>query len=69
MAIASVVAVHPVPLAIFELNRGAVSPDGLHSLTDADLIWPGLRLQLPTTRIDGEAPDDAHEDAKVLIPE
>jgi FtsK/SpoIIIE family/LysM domain len=31
---------------VFELNRGAQSPDG-HTLVDPNLIWPDLRLQLP----------------------
>ncbi|MCA1648280.1 MAG: LysM peptidoglycan-binding domain-containing protein, partial [Chloroflexi bacterium] len=33
--------------ALFELNRAAASPDGRHSLTDPNVIWPGLRLRLP----------------------
>lgn len=35
---------------IFQLNRGALARDG-RTLDDADLIWPGLKLQLP------DAPD------------
>jgi nucleoid-associated protein YgaU len=31
---------------VFDLNRGARSPDG-HTLVDPDIIWPDLRLQLP----------------------
>ena len=32
---------------LFEANRGARSPDGAHTLANANLIWPGLRLRLP----------------------
>jgi DNA-binding SARP family transcriptional activator/LysM repeat protein len=32
--------------ALFEANRGARLPDG-RTLTDPNLIWPGLRLRLP----------------------
>jgi DNA-binding SARP family transcriptional activator/nucleoid-associated protein YgaU len=32
---------------LFELNRGATSSDGTHTLTDPNVIWPGLRLLLP----------------------
>jgi len=31
---------------LFDLNREASSPDGEHSLTDPNVIWPGLRLRL-----------------------
>jgi len=33
--------------ALFELNRGAKSPDGTHALTNPNVIWSGLRLRLP----------------------
>ncbi len=33
---------------LFDLNRDASSPDGRHSLTDPNVIWPGLRLRLPS---------------------
>src|SRR5207302_3715568 len=32
---------------LFELNQGALSPDGRHSLSNPNVIWPGLRLRLP----------------------
>jgi DNA-binding SARP family transcriptional activator/LysM repeat protein len=32
---------------LFDLNRGAVSADGLHVLVEANTIWPGLRLHVP----------------------
>jgi DNA-binding SARP family transcriptional activator/LysM repeat protein len=32
---------------LFELNRDASGPDGKRTLTDPDVIWPGLRLRLP----------------------
>ncbi|MBV9578102.1 MAG: LysM peptidoglycan-binding domain-containing protein [Chloroflexi bacterium] len=32
---------------LFELNRGAVTDDGRHTLVDANIIWPGLHLRLP----------------------
>ena len=32
---------------LFELNRGVTSPDGTHTLTNPNVIWPGLRLRLP----------------------
>jgi DNA-binding SARP family transcriptional activator/nucleoid-associated protein YgaU len=41
---------------LFELNRGASSADGAHSLVDPNTIWPGLRLQLPEST-DLAAPD------------
>lgn len=34
---------------LFELNHAASSPNGEHSLTNPDVIWPGLRLRLPTS--------------------
>jgi hypothetical protein len=35
-----------VGLEMFELNRGARTPDG-HMLTDPNVIWPELGLQVP----------------------
>ena len=32
---------------LFAANEGSATPDGLHTLIDADVIWPGLRLKLP----------------------
>jgi len=46
--------------ALFTLNRGAASLDGKHSLTNPDVIWPGLRLRLPPEVV---APVDASEPA------
>jgi DNA-binding SARP family transcriptional activator len=50
---------------LFDLNRDGASPDGRHSLTDPNVIWPGLRLRLPVSvtepvETDGpEAPPEA----------
>ncbi|GAC1318004.1 MAG: hypothetical protein NVSMB2_12420 [Chloroflexota bacterium] len=38
---------------IFDLNRGALATNG-HTLDDADVIWPGLKLRLPDAT-DGSA--------------
>jgi len=35
---------------LFEVNRSAAQLNG-HVLTDPDLIWPGLRLKLPTAEL------------------
>src|SRR6266851_2456253 len=43
---------------LFELNRAASSPDGKHSLTDPNVIWPGLRLRLPDETAQSEAPPE-----------
>jgi nucleoid-associated protein YgaU len=32
---------------LFEANTGVTTPDGLHTLRDPDVIWPGLRLRIP----------------------
>ncbi len=50
---------------VFELNSGATSPDGRHVLSDPDLIWPGLRLQLPGT---AATADQASEDPSIGAP-
>jgi nucleoid-associated protein YgaU/DNA-binding SARP family transcriptional activator len=47
---------------LFELNRGALSPDGRHALSNPNLIWPGLRLRLPadpTAPVEDADPDEA----------
>jgi nucleoid-associated protein YgaU/DNA-binding SARP family transcriptional activator len=43
---------------LYQLNRGAATPDGLHVLVDASLIWPGLRLQLPEPPAEADQPAD-----------
>lgn len=43
---------------LFELNRDASSPDGEHSLTDPNVIWPGLRLRLPVEITQTDAPPE-----------
>ncbi len=52
---------------LFDLNRDASSPDGKHSLTDPNVIWPGLRLRLPESvpPPDEVAQIDAPPDAAV----
>jgi two-component SAPR family response regulator len=49
---------------LFDLNCDSVSADGLHTLTEPDTIWPGMRLQLP-----GAQPEDAVEPSADQAPE
>jgi nucleoid-associated protein YgaU/DNA-binding SARP family transcriptional activator len=43
---------------LFELNRGTLSPDGAHVLSNPNVIWPGLRLRLPpVARPELDAPE------------
>ena len=39
---------------VFDLNRGARTTDGVHVLNDANTIWPGLSLRLPSHAADDE---------------
>ena len=41
---------------LFDLNHGASGPDGKHSLTDPNVIWPGLRLRLPANVLPANEP-------------
>ncbi|HEV7664443.1 MAG TPA: LysM peptidoglycan-binding domain-containing protein, partial [Chloroflexota bacterium] len=40
---------------LFALNQGALSPDGTRTLTDPNVIWPGLRLRLAAIEPDAVA--------------
>jgi DNA-binding SARP family transcriptional activator/nucleoid-associated protein YgaU len=47
---------------LFELNRGTLSPDGRHALSNPNVIWPGLRLRLPANPaapVEDASPDEA----------
>lgn len=48
---------------LLELNRGAASPDGVHTFKNPDIIWPGLRLRLP--HADAAAPADPEPPSEV----
>src|SRR5205823_3709176 len=48
---------------LFDLNRSAPNPDGKHTLTDPNVIWPGLRLRLPAVSV---APPDGI--ARIVAP-
>jgi DNA-binding SARP family transcriptional activator/LysM repeat protein len=49
---------------LFDLNCDSSSFDGLHTLTEPNTIWPGMRLQLP-----GAQPDDATQPPADQAPE
>ncbi|HLZ27855.1 MAG TPA: LysM peptidoglycan-binding domain-containing protein [Chloroflexota bacterium] len=46
---------------LFDLNGGVATPDGLHTLTNPNVIWPGLRLLLPPAPPAPPAPGEASE--------
>src|SRR5258707_2084536 len=46
---------------LFDLNRDASSPDGRHSLSHPNVIWPGLSLRLPSN----VSPQDAITQAEL----
>jgi len=52
---------------LFELNRGATTPDG-RQLTSPSLIWPGLVLELPPDTTGDTAQQDSPDDANLPMP-
>ena len=51
---------------LFDLNRGTITADGGHTLVDPDVIWPGLRLRLPSAPAQADDPAEADHTPKPL---
>ena len=52
---------------LFELNRGATTDDGQHQLAEPDIIWPGLRLQVPRPAEDVAEQEPETTPAELLV--